>query len=206
MSFHKQFGNNMNKKHEAILRILASSATPLTVADIGDFLTNDERGLIGDNKSLSKIMPDLRKKEYVDVSEQEYINNQARFFYFITQAGRNALEAIYAKPEDRSDNDEDWIGWNGGECPLDDGVMHQVKLRTGEISKIVVSRDDVSFYQHVNAIVNLYGAAMTREAVVKTPENLEGKIKSLKHVAASPFDAETLAVLSEVIKDYEAMR
>ena len=29
-----------------------------------------------------------------------------------------------------------WIAWNGGECPLDDGVPNRVKFRNGDVSPV----------------------------------------------------------------------
>ncbi len=31
---------------------------------------------------------------------------------------------------------DDWIVWGGGECPLEDGVSHQVRYRDGVVSPI----------------------------------------------------------------------
>ena len=39
-----------------------------------------------------------------------------------------ALQPIKASPEPG-----EWIEWKGGECPIADGVQHQVRLRIGDV-------------------------------------------------------------------------
>jgi hypothetical protein len=44
-------------------------------------------------------------------------------------------------PEPQPDADG-WIVWNGGECPLEDGVPRKIKLRDGLVSLVHFSASD----------------------------------------------------------------
>ena len=127
----------MNKKHEIILKVLLNQATALTVADIATFFDDQERVLIGDNRSLAKIMYDLKDKGFVETVEKNYEAGRAVYDYAITNTGKFALnEHVEKNPV------------------VDDSTQH--KQDNGD-----------DFYSHLAKLNDLYTAAVIKPTPIQ---------------------------------------
>jgi hypothetical protein len=73
----------------------------------------------------------------------------------------NGTEWVIAKgTEEQNQEDDDWIQWNGGDCPVEEGTLVAVELRNGTICNPMLA--ERFWWNHFNRVSDIVAYRLSK--------------------------------------------
>lgn len=198
----------MNEKLKTLLYYLNSADEALTMHELFQMMTLDDREFFRDMNDISYKLNSLRdKKLWIKNGPEKTVNKKTFLSWMITEKGKRALQDNNADPiiDDSIQTIEltEPVEDNTSTNPIDSPIhLHLIE----EPDQMEID-DPMAFYDSAHLAVRAMLETLLKQKPAQTIQHKTGKIEVLEYFKnfAQPLNADFAAVLGDIINDLSAM-